>query len=373
MIIMPMGDIFIGLFKINSNQYSYLVSSYAIAAFISSIIGMFLIDRFPRKKSLIFVYSGFIIGTFLCSFSNSYYLLLSCRFVTGLFGGILGALIVSIVTDLYPFKERGQAMGTLVAAFSAASALGVPIALYLATRLDWYWPFIGISGLASILLFIVIFFLPKIENTIVIKSPFNTIRTIVTDSNQVNALLTVLILVLAHFLIIPFITPYMVRNVGFSQDQIILIFLLGGLATIFTSPLVGKLTDVFGVMKVFIVMMTCAVVPTIAITHMGTQTVVFALIFTTLFFIFGSGRMIPPTTLITAAVGPENRGSFLSIRSALSQLGIAFASYISGIIVFFENDGSGKLFNYEYVAYLSVIFCLLAVYLTSRIKVAKGN
>jgi predicted MFS family arabinose efflux permease len=163
----------------------------------------------------------------------------------------------------------------------------------------------------------------------------------------------------------------MVRNVGFTQDQIALIFLIGGIATIFSAPFLGRLTDQIGVMKVFITVMIISIIPTIAITHMGEQKVWFALVFTTLFFVFGSGRFIPANTLITAAVGSETRGSFMSLRSALGQLGIALSSFLSGIIIFISTDGS--LVNYEYVAYLAIAIGFVAVYMTSKIRVATGN
>ena len=95
MLIMPLGDIFIELFDLSASEYSYLVSSYAIAAFGSSLIGVFLLDRFDRKKALIFIYTGFAIGTFLCAFAESYIALLLLRFGTGLFGGMIGALVLS--------------------------------------------------------------------------------------------------------------------------------------------------------------------------------------------------------------------------------------------------------------------------------------
>jgi len=372
MIIMPMGDIFINLYDISSDQYTLLVSSYAIAAFISSIMGMFFIDNFERKKALIFIYSGFIVGTFMCSLSSSYHLLLTFRFLTGLFGGVLGALILAIITDLYPFKERGQAIGTLMAAFSAASALGVPTALFLASRINWQWPFISISLVGILLLGATFFLLPNIKNESFSKGPLQSLKNIIFNKNQVMALSTGMVLVLAHFLIIPFITPFMIRNNGFTEDQVILIFLLGGLATMITSPLIGRLTDKYGVMKVFIVVIVISIIPTIGITHFSDVSIPIALSFTTLFFIFGSGRMISPNTLITAAVGPESRGSFMSMKSALSQLSIALAALISGRIVFF-NDETSRLVNYEYVAYLAIAFGIIAVFMTSKIKVAKGN
>lgn len=375
MIIMPLGDIFMNTFDISPSAYSLLVSAYAIAAFLSSILGMLYLDFFNRKKVLLFIYLGFSIGTILCAYSHTYILLLSMRFITGLFGGIIGALVLSIVADLYLFKERGKAMGVVMAAFSAASALGVPFGLYLAEKYGWEFPFLalGIGGLVITLLLYLFFpdmtdHLKKLDNK---RSPKETLLLITQNKNQITALITSMIIVLGHFLIIPFITPYMIRNVGLDQSQIVYIFLLGGIATVFTSRIIGGMVDKHGVMKVFFITLVISIIPTIGITHLGSSTLTVALVFTTLFFVFGSGRMIPPNTIITAAASQENRGSFLSMRSGMAQLAIGFSSFLSGVIVIESPDGS--LLNYGLVAYLSIAVCLLGLYLTSRLKVAKGN
>lgn len=191
------------------------------------------------------------------------------------------------------------------------------------------------------------------------------------DKNQLNALLLGMILVLGHFIIIPFISPYMIRNVGFSQMDVTLTFLFGGLAMVFSSPLIGKLTDIKGVMTVFTAFIFLSFIPTIVITHMGEEPVWYGLIFTTLFFILASGRMIPANTMITASVGSANRGSFMSMKSALQQLAIGVASLISGAIVFINEDGIYE--NYNYLAYIAIFFCLISIYLCSRLRVAEGN
>jgi predicted MFS family arabinose efflux permease len=374
MLIMPLGDIFIEMFQINAREYSYLVSSYALAAFFSSLVGVFFLDRFDRKKALLFIYSGFAIGTFLCAFAQSYLSLLLLRFLTGIFGGMIGALVLSIVSDLYPFKERGSAMGILFAAFSAASALGVPIGIYLAAKGNWQLPFLLLGGAGLVIGFIVFFVVPNMTNHFAFldsKPTFSrTIEAITTDSNQVQALLSGFVLVLAHFMIIPFISPYMIKNVGLSQMEISYQFFLGGCATIISAPLIGKLTDRFGVMKVFIVVMAISFIPTIMITSMPIQPLYYALIWTTMFFVFASGRMISPNALITAAAPTSNRGSFMSIKSALQQLAIFFASFISGLIVVIRE---GQYENYLYIGFISIFFGLLAIWMVSKIKVAAGN
>ncbi len=375
MLIMPMGDIFIRTFDINASEYSYLVASYALGAFLSSIISFLYLDRFDRKTALVFLYSGFVLGTLLCGFASDYFMLLVLRFLTGGFGGVIGALAFVIVSDLYLFKERGKAMGVLIGAFSVASALGIPFGLYLAAAYNWRVPFIGLGCIGILVLLLIIWKFPSIRMHLNYRpgtpSFKRTVSLLINDNNQLNALLLGFVLVLGHFIIIPFIAPYMIRNVGFTQMDVTKIFLFGGISMVFSAPLAGRLTDRLGVNKIFNIFVVLSFIPTIAITHMTSQPIWVALIFTTMLFIFASSRMIPANTIITASVGQENRGSFMSMKSALQQLAIALASFISGMVVFINAQGVYE--RYNILGYVSVIVCLFCMYLITKLRVAKGN
>lgn len=66
-----------------------------------------------RKKLLIFFYSGFILGTFFCSITTSYPMLIAARITTGLFGGVIGSVSMAIVADLFTIDRRGRVMGLM--------------------------------------------------------------------------------------------------------------------------------------------------------------------------------------------------------------------------------------------------------------------
>ncbi len=375
MIMMPLGDIFMNLFSISPAQFSILVSSYAIGAFISSIFGSVYLDRVDRKKALIFIYGGFIIMTFFCGLSGSYHLLLGVRFLTGLFGGMIGALALSIVSDAFKFERRGRAMGIITAGFSAAAALGVPLGLYLADVISWRMPFFFISAVALILWLFIYARFPSLnkhlEQGTKKDNLLGVLQRTVRDKNQSQALLLSMVLVLGHFIIIPFIAPYMTRNVGFEQSQITWIYLIGGILTVFSAPWVGRMTDRFGAKRIFFILMLASFIPVLLITHMPPLAIPVALIITSLFFVLGSGRMIAPQTMITAAVGPSNRGSFMSLRSAMIQLSIALAAFVSGLIV--KSGDDGILHGYNIVGYASVVICLIALWVGRNLRVADGN
>jgi predicted MFS family arabinose efflux permease len=61
--------------------------------------------------------------------------------IAGLFGGLIAAQVLSIVSDIYSYERRGRAMGAIMSAFAVASTFGVPFALYLANAFSWHAPF----------------------------------------------------------------------------------------------------------------------------------------------------------------------------------------------------------------------------------------
>jgi len=375
MLIMPLGDIFIEEFAISSGEYSFLVSAYALAAFCSSLVGVFYLDRFDRKTSLLFIYFGFGLGTLACAFAETYFQLVGLRIFTGFFGGMIGAMVLSVVSDLYPFKERGTAMGILFSAFSAASALGVPIGIYLAAKSNWQFPFMVIGIFALAICGFVFLFFPTMTNHLKVQDKkmniVKTITAITSDKNQLNALLAGFVLVLAHFMIIPFISPYLIKNVGISQVDIAYQFFFGGVATVISAPFIGRMTDKYGVMKVFTIVMVLSFIPTVIITNLKVVPLWVAISITTMFFVFASGRMISPNTIITAAASTTNRGSFMSVKSALQQLAIGLSALISGSIVYIGTDD--LYHNYAYVGYISIAFAFVTIFLLKRLKVADGN
>lgn len=375
MIMMPLGDSLTMYFDISMQQFSILVSAYTISAGISGFFGAFFIDRFDRKTALLFTYTGFAVGTLACAIAPTYILLLMTRSLTGLFGGLIGALVMSIASDAVPFERRGEAMGIIMSAFSIASVLGVPFGLYLNSLFSWHAPFFFLGSMSLVIGFLLYYLLPtlsehlKAEETI--KNPIVILSNIFRDANQVNALLLGVALIVGQFMMIPFFAPYMIRNVGFTEGQLVYIYLLGGGLTIFTAPIIGRLADKYGKLRVFIILMLLTIIPVVLVTNMPKVPIAWALVVTGMFFVFASGRMIPAQAMITASVSSARRGSFMSIQSSTRQLTSGMSSFIGGLIIVESYDRS--LLNYQYIGYFVVFTILVAVLIAPRLKVAEGN
>lgn len=378
MIIMPLGSQLMEIFDISPQQFSLLVSSYTVTAGVIGFFMAFWIDRFDRKKALVFVYTGFALGTLACAFAPDYTVLLVTRSLTGAFGGVLGALVLSIVSDAVPLERRARGIGTVMASFGAASVAGVPFGLFIASKFSWHAPFLFLGILSFVVIALIAVTMKPMTAHIseVHARPIEVLNRIFGRPNARLGLTFTSMLMLGHFTIIPFVAPYMVGNVGFSNDQLAYIYLVGGLCTLFFSPWVGKMADKYGRLKIFTIFGSLVIIPILVITNLTPVPIWVALVVSAVFFIFSNGRMVPSTTMETAIIRPENRGSYMSIRSAVQQLTSGLASFIAGLIIVEKPSvfgGEAKaLANYHYVGMIAVFFSLIALYVARKITVEQG-
>ena len=371
MIMMPLGSQLMRIFSINPQQFSFLVAAYALSAGVMGFFSAFFIDRFDRRVSLLFVYTGFTLGTFACAMSPSYPILLLSRIITGAFGGVLGALILAIVSDLYAYEKRAKAIGIVMTAFSIASVAGVPFGLYIAAALDWHAPFFFLAGLGTIILILMILFIPTmtdhLDRATSLPHRIRKVRHFFTSKNILLAFALTVLMMLGQFTVIPFIAPYMVLNVGFTELELTYIYMVGGGLTIFTSPYIGKLADKYGKQRIFTIFAFLSIIPLFLVTNLPEVPLYVALCVSGLFFVFINGRFVPAITLITSVIKPENRGSFLSVRTAVQQFGSSVSAMIAGLVVI--RDASDHLIYFDIVGYIAIFATLIAIWVGNKLVV----
>src|SRR6201991_3629783 len=141
MVMNPLGDMLMKSMELAPKQFGFAVSAYAFSAGISGLLTAGFADRFDRKKLLLFFYAGFIAGTAWCGLAQSFESLLIARIVTGLFGGVIGSVVLPIATALFAPQMRARVMGFIQTAFAASQILGIPIGIYLSNKWNWHVPF----------------------------------------------------------------------------------------------------------------------------------------------------------------------------------------------------------------------------------------
>lgn len=370
MIMMPLGPQLMEIFKISPRHFGFIVSAYGLSAGISGFLAAFFVDNYDRKKVVLVAYIGFVVGTFACAFAPTHQFLIVARVIAGTFGGLIGAQVMSIVADTFDYQRRATAMGFVTTAFSIASVVGIPAGLFLANKLGWHTPFLVVGSLGLIVIFLIIKYVPPLDKHLKNRqekpNPLAVITNILKNPNQLRALLLSVTIMLGHFSIIPYIAPTLVANVGFSQNDIYLIYLVGGALTIFSAPMVGQLADKKGKYPVFVIFALLSLIPIYLITNMFTGALWAILFVSGIFFVFSNGRMIPTQAIISNVVTPQQRGSFMAINSSLQLFAQAMAANIGGFLI--HKTASGYIENYHWVGYFSLTMIFLSIFIAQMVK-----
>ena len=369
MIMAPLGALIMPRLAISTTQFGEVVSAYAFSAGISGFVTAGFADRFDRKKILMFFYAGFLCGTLWCGLAPTYELLLAARIVTGIFGGVIGSVVLAIATDLFDIQLRGRVMGLIQTAFAASQVLGLPMGLFLSNRWDWHAPFIvlavlGLAGLA------VIWFKLKPVDAHLGKpqehSPFMHLWHTITEPRHLLAFLTVTLLATGGFMLMPFSSAFLVNNLGISLEHLPTIYFFTGMCTIVFGPLIGKAADKFGKLKVFLFGSALSILMVLIYTHLGPTSVPMVIVINVVMFVGIFSRMIPFQAMVTQVPEATKRGAFNAISASIQQLSGGVASLVAGHIV--TQGAGGRIEHFPEVGYVVVGTTLAAIGLVWNIQ-----
>lgn len=372
MIMMPLAPMLMRTFDLTAVQFGVLVSAYTFMGAISSIVAAMVIDRFDRRRVMLWFFAAFIVATALCAAASSYHLLLLARGLSGVFGGVLGSLVHVYIADCFAYEHRGRATGKITAAFSVATVLGVPFSLLLVnhTELGWRAPFIVVALLATAFLWMAHKAIPSIPTRMTDQRWSRTLvpmKQVLSNANHWRAYAYMFLLMMGGFTVIPYITLYSTLNLRFPETLLPLLYLAGGAFTFFTSQWIGKLSDKHGKARVFRITALLAMLPILAMTHVTEIPWWGVICITTPFFVFVSGRFVPGMAIITSASIPHLRGTFMGLNSAVQSIGSSVATLVAGFII--TINSAGLLEHYNIVGYIACAAILATLWLVGHIKV----
>jgi len=366
MIMMPLGPQLMKGFKIDPEQFTHLVATYAFAAAVSGFIGGFFMDRFDRKRALLITYTGFALATVACGLAPTHHWLLVARLAAGAFGGLAGSLVNAMVADVIPPERRGRATSWVMASFPVASVLGIPAGLYLAAAYGWHAPFFLLAGCAAANLVVASFALPHIRTAVQGHEPIRQMREILSHVVHRKALAVGAVLIMGGGALIPFLAPSMVANMGLSEADLPRAYAIGGACTFFSMPLVGWLSDHMNRFTLLSWLSVGASIVALVITRLGPSSLTFVCVMMALFMVTMSGRFAPAMTMVTNAVDARYRGGFMAVNSALQQAASGVANLIAGYFV--TSDAAGHLLGYPTLGYVAVGFFGLTVLLAAELR-----
>ncbi len=370
MVMSPLGDMLMKSMDLSTTRFGFAVSAYAFSAGISGLLTAGFADRYDRKKLLLFFYVGFIFGTLFCSLASSYPTLLMARIITGLFGGVIGSISMAIVADLFPLEKRGRVMGFLQMGFGASQVLGIPISLYIANLWGWQSPFLMIVCLAAAIWCIILFKLQPITKHLEVKNDRNVLHhlwhTILQRKYRIGFSATAL-LSIGGFMMMPWGSAFSINNLHITQQQLPILFMVGGVSSLIIMPMIGKLSDKFDKFTIFASASVWMIIFVLIYTHLTPVPFVIVLLMQVLMMIGIMSRMVPSMALASALPQPQDRGAFMSINSSLQQIAGGIAAAVGGLIVV-QKDKFSPLQHYDTLGYVIVCISLVGILMIYRVS-----
>jgi predicted MFS family arabinose efflux permease len=260
-----------------------------------------------------------------------------------------------------PPERRGAALSKVMAAFSVASVLGVPIALELARRLGWRAPFLATAAAGLVVVGLAVAALPPMRGHLRAGGPtpagqaLREAGEILRTPTVQLSYLTTAVVMAGGFILIPNISAYVQGNLGYPRERLGLLYLAGGIASFASMQLVGRLVDRHGSFKVGLAgALALSATVYVGFIHYPAGFPVMALYVA--FMTSAAFRNVSYNTLASRVPPPRWRARFMSFQSAVQHLASALGASASSYILVETPDH--KLLHIEIVAWITIALSL---------------
>ena len=310
-----------------------IVTVFALAAAVSALLLGPLSDRIGRKRLISIALAAFAAASLATSQSSHFSTLAAARMLTGFAAGALSTLSLSHAGDLYAYEHRGRAMGILSSAYFLAFVVAVPVGALVAAAHGWAWVFTGFAFAAAGLVWITARELPSVADKDVedaSRAPeTGTGRTLLEHFRHRDRAAGIAAAFLTSGGLVGFITYVGVwlDGQGVGMVRYAWLFLAAGVAASAASPVAGWLSDRAGKRGVILVSNLALAVLFLVVGGMAWGTGLFVGI--GLLGVAAGARQGPLHALTTELVDRPSRGSYVAVRNAASQLGIAVVAAVS--------------------------------------------
>lgn len=150
-----------GTLSATSDQINWVLTSYIVAAAITTPTTGWLEQRFGRRRLFILCIIGFVCASMLCGMATSLGEMVAFRLIQGIFGAPLVPLAQATLLDTYPRNVQGQAMAMFGLGVMLGPILGPTLGGWLTQYYDWRWVFYVNVPIGAVALFLAIVYLPR--------------------------------------------------------------------------------------------------------------------------------------------------------------------------------------------------------------------
>ena len=317
---------------VDKETLGLLITVYAIGTGIFALLAGPVSDHVGRRRILRVGTAVMAAVLLLHQVASSFVSLLLLRTMAGASSGILAGAAVAYVGDVIPYERRGRAMGVVMSAMAFGQILGIPLGASLAEYAGYQAPFVSFGAIMVVAFGLTMTVLPKApisdEEPLSLRGAIASYANLLSRRDIQAVAVAGVLMMLSVSSFIVYQPTWMEEHLGASPHAVSGVFLVGGIANAVVGPLAGRLSDRIG-RKGLVVWGSLGLAGLMVITPFTpNMTLIYVLFFVIMCTV--ALRISPYNALLTALVGPNQRGSLMSLSMAFSQAGFALGAAVAG-------------------------------------------
>lgn len=336
MIIAPILSIIGTALSIPEPIRGTLITAYGVLVGVFALIIGPISDKVGRRQVLLAGTGAMAVALVLHLFVVNYATMMLARALAGMSGGILSGAAVSYVGDYFPYNRRGWANGWIMSGIAFGQIIGIPLGTVLADQFGFRSPFLLFAVMMALAFALIWWGVPQPDvqrsrGPLTVGGALRNYRDLLRRGDIRAACFVYFLLFLSVAFYIVYLPTWLEATLDFSGTTIATMFFAGGIASVFTGPQAGKLSDRFG-RKPLIILSCLGLAGVMVATPLVVRSVVSAHVLFFAAMVLISMRISPLQALLSELVGGERRGSLLSLAVSIGQGGIGIGGALAGVV-----------------------------------------
>jgi predicted MFS family arabinose efflux permease len=330
-VIVPVLVLIAGEFGTSTGTAGLVAAAYGVPGIVVAVVAGPYSDRLGRKWFLVGGSLLMGIATLLSALATSFEVLVLTRALAGMGASVIFPNVNATIGDIYPYRERGRAISTVIAMNTMASIVGLPVAGILAEATSWRVSVAGVGLLAVVASVALVFLLDARRPQGDQARARALFRQIAASPSAVAALASSLFGALFWFTWGTFFIVFFQRTYDLSLGMASTVGLTLGVGVLIGSQVGGRVGDRIGHRPIVAGAILVAGALLFLQTNLHLPLLAAAALNLLLSAVIGS-RFASNNALISEQV-PEARGTMFAISASVVSLGMVLGPAIGGILI----------------------------------------
>lgn len=331
--IAPLIPFLAAKFAVSRETVGLMVPAYLLPYAIGTFAYGILADRYGRRSILIGCLAFFAIFCALTATAHSAHSMILWRIATGFASSGIAVAALTLIGDLFPFAERGWALGWLFGAIAGGSAFGTTLGGLLTPLIGWQGLFLGVALLTLFPTVAMLFYWERLapphaeKRKVSLREITRGYASLLQISRGQRTFSYIFLNGVYHSGVFTWLGVYIFDRYHLGVVGIGLALLGYGIPGLFGGPFIGKIIDRYGRAKMLPWGMALAAVSGLAlILNLSLPLAIGVITLLSL----GFDMSHPLLAGIVTNLDPQRRGQAMGLNTFTLFLGLALGSLAFG-------------------------------------------